>query len=795
MRWDETVSASRSITEAVQTVFLRITAVLRVLWGVLVVVTVLWPASFSTMPWAAFPVALAGLGWAAFVWFLSRGGDCPTRHMAWMDALFFTTTLMGQASLVPPSLIGDGTNWVFAGASLSLFIACLLLTPTEAVGVLILLIAGYLSGIIAAGGSALVPDGPGTSFVLLMQCLVGTAAVRALRGTARRADAAMRRELADEHVTIIESRREAERQAQEVILHDKVRATLWLVGDGWLLDNRAQALESCRRSLSALRDLREGHLATELAHSPKHGVEKAVTWARSIGLDVEFTAHEQSVSEIPEAVSQAVGEATRQALANVRAHSGTVHARVEIVTAEDSVQVTVRDDGRGFNLDQVGSDKQGVRESITERMGKVGGHARVRSGIGLGTTVLLDWKASPPQNPAAKTPGSSALALSGSTFVRLIITSGLVYHGLSLYALIHFAHDYVSVGVALAAWCLQLAAGTTLALGIKIGRLHSSVVWGCVAATLLASAAVVVDCRAEGVLGFANWAFGDSIWPLSLAVVHLHAVRVVIALGVHDAVQTVCIFAKVGGSPSGLLKLGAILLENMMLQAGFAVGFYILIKITRETVWSMWKSGIKSSDLQAKSEERRSRQARAARFDSHIRPLLKSVADGIADPNDMGTRRRFQAASLAMRHEDVLAELNSDTADLTALAAEAGDRSVRVDIRGADDLARFPPHTRRSMLTVMATALTFASPGRAVIGLHADTDMTALDWEVAGHDRHHQIHSITLVCHTLKSETAALRTEIELSLATSPLLTSELDVDDEPDSPTAEVWLAVAGRP
>lgn len=80
--------------------------------------------------------------------------------------------------------------------------------------------------------------------------------------------------------------------------------------------------------------------------------------------------------------------ATREAVLNAAKHAGapaTVYAEVE----EDQVEVNVRDRGCGFEIQAVGPDRHGVRQSIIARMTSVGGSAAVRSAPGEGTEVRL----------------------------------------------------------------------------------------------------------------------------------------------------------------------------------------------------------------------------------------------------------------------------------------------------------------------------------------------------------------------------------------------------------------------
>jgi signal transduction histidine kinase len=62
-----------------------------------------------------------------------------------------------------------------------------------------------------------------------------------------------------------------------------------------------------------------------------------------------------------------------------------VYAEVEA----DAVTIYVRDRGRGFDPEAVPPDRKGLSESVTARMARHGGSARIRSAVGQGTEVAL----------------------------------------------------------------------------------------------------------------------------------------------------------------------------------------------------------------------------------------------------------------------------------------------------------------------------------------------------------------------------------------------------------------------
>lgn len=81
----------------------------------------------------------------------------------------------------------------------------------------------------------------------------------------------------------------------------------------------------------------------------------------------------------------AVGEALR----NAERHAGAGHVTIFLESAETGLQVTVRDDGQGFDESTVRADAFGVRQSIRQRLAEVGGSASLETSPGAGTTWEL----------------------------------------------------------------------------------------------------------------------------------------------------------------------------------------------------------------------------------------------------------------------------------------------------------------------------------------------------------------------------------------------------------------------
>lgn len=86
-------------------------------------------------------------------------------------------------------------------------------------------------------------------------------------------------------------------------------------------------------------------------------------------------------------------KAAREAMINAARHSGVsdvdVYAEVD---GDGTVEVFIRDRGRGFDPNEIAGDRMGVRGSIIERMRRHGGTAHIRSTAEEGTEVTLEMR-------------------------------------------------------------------------------------------------------------------------------------------------------------------------------------------------------------------------------------------------------------------------------------------------------------------------------------------------------------------------------------------------------------------
>ena len=115
----------------------------------------------------------------------------------------------------------------------------------------------------------------------------------------------------------------------------------------------------------------------------------AVSEARSLGLGVDTTGDTTALLKLDGERSRELGLAVAQCLANVTAHSGAEDAEVVVYGSGGEVMVMVVDAGSGFDEDEIGADRLGLKNSVRRRIEDVGGSVRVWSTPGRGTSVVI----------------------------------------------------------------------------------------------------------------------------------------------------------------------------------------------------------------------------------------------------------------------------------------------------------------------------------------------------------------------------------------------------------------------
>ncbi len=116
---------------------------------------------------------------------------------------------------------------------------------------------------------------------------------------------------------------------------------------------------------------------------------RSIELARDDGLTVDVSGDRDAIALLDEEARRAVGLAVRQCLVNVLRHSGSAVAEVALSASPEAVSVMVVDEGTGFAPSATGTDRLGLRQSVHERLERVGGRVTVYSSEDIGTTVIM----------------------------------------------------------------------------------------------------------------------------------------------------------------------------------------------------------------------------------------------------------------------------------------------------------------------------------------------------------------------------------------------------------------------
>jgi signal transduction histidine kinase len=118
-------------------------------------------------------------------------------------------------------------------------------------------------------------------------------------------------------------------------------------------------------------------------------LHNAIELARDEGLSVDISGDRDALALLSPERRRAIGLAARQCLVNVLRHSGSATAEVAVSSSSDAVSVMVVDSGRGFVPSSTASDRLGLRQSVHDRIERVGGTVTVYSSPDVGTTVMM----------------------------------------------------------------------------------------------------------------------------------------------------------------------------------------------------------------------------------------------------------------------------------------------------------------------------------------------------------------------------------------------------------------------
>lgn len=215
--------------------------------------------------------------------------------------------------------------------------------------------------------------------------VAGQLSMPTLRGLARSVDE--QHGLAETQEAAREAARRASHEAAEDarVLHDTIVNTLAAAANGVRGERGREALrERCGNDARRVADLVAGRREADVPSLSQLDAGVAVR-VEPGGLAGDELRRQEALLA-PEVLRNLHGAAS-ELLRNADRHAEASLVQLDVDRDGDRLQVTVTDDGRGFDPGSV--ERRGLDRSVRDRIEAVGGDLRVVSEVGRGTTVRL----------------------------------------------------------------------------------------------------------------------------------------------------------------------------------------------------------------------------------------------------------------------------------------------------------------------------------------------------------------------------------------------------------------------
>ena len=441
------------------------------------------------------------------------------------------------------------------------------------------------------------------------------------------------------------------RQGLDGMVHDKVLAALTLASRS--LDGEAAGL--ARDALT--------ELAPEPGGPPKTSVPDSLTviseHAHLLGIELTLDA-----DTWPSGVEgDALRAATCEALTNVLRHSGVRHAAVRTFQRDRSFVVEVVDDGVGFDVATIPTDRLGVKERIVGGLAAVGARADIKSSTGQGTRITMTASIAPvdPMRNPSRLPKAMWWALPlAAVSVGAHIAIGAL----------HLSHVYSPAVVVAGFVAIPV-------LGVVVATIRNRGAWWYVAlaASALTWAMLLSNVRDPYVSDWRTWFIG-SLSGLAAIVAWRRGVwqgLAVIVLGTGLGIEGL----EIRGEPSWAPVIMATV-QGVVYTPAVAWIRSVIDRAADNTARQLRIAADAEVETSLAQSLEGQIAARRAAMDVDTIPLLRAIATGQTLGADQRTRCREVEASI----RDQLVAPTLLSRDLVSAIGTARARGCRVRISG-----------------------------------------------------------------------------------------------------------------
>lgn len=187
---------------------------------------------------------------------------------------------------------------------------------------------------------------------------------------------------------------ELEQSRLDALVHDSVLTTLLVASKAQTPEEislaRVSATEAIRRLDSDKASLKPVTGITQVSF-----FEALQNRIHEVHPSFEVTVQQTNSSLVPDQISEALTEATLQAVDNSTKHGGGSAKRSVLLQSQGKgLKIVISDTGKGFRASKIPKDRLGIQLSIIGRVKSVGGRVFIRSEPGKGTDVVLEWSPS-----------------------------------------------------------------------------------------------------------------------------------------------------------------------------------------------------------------------------------------------------------------------------------------------------------------------------------------------------------------------------------------------------------------
>jgi signal transduction histidine kinase len=166
-------------------------------------------------------------------------------------------------------------------------------------------------------------------------------------------------------------------------------------GEPGALDQLQTVARLLKDGIQEARRLMDGVRLPDLDKEGLHGalqaLAKKVTETAGIAIELEYGV---AARDLPLATEKAIYRMVQECLNNVRRHSRSPRARVELTQHGEHLEIRVRDWGVGFNPARVAKDALGLK-GLRQRAQLLGGSVEIRQPPDKGTEIRIEFPLGP----------------------------------------------------------------------------------------------------------------------------------------------------------------------------------------------------------------------------------------------------------------------------------------------------------------------------------------------------------------------------------------------------------------